>query len=35
MFEKLYYNLFKLLTKVKTNDNPGFNAYLGISFFNA
>jgi hypothetical protein len=33
LFKELYYWLYELLKKVKTNDNPGFNAYLGISFF--
>lgn len=33
MFKELYYRLYELLKKVKTNDNPGFNAFIGISFF--
>ncbi|OJU51545.1 MAG: hypothetical protein BGN96_07915 [Bacteroidales bacterium 45-6] len=33
MFRELYYWLYELLKKVKTNDNPGFNAFLGISSF--
>lgn len=33
MVKKLYYILYELLRKVKTNDNPGFNAFIGISFF--
>jgi hypothetical protein len=33
MFKELYYRLYELLNKVKTNDNPGFNAFIGISFF--
>jgi hypothetical protein len=33
MFNELYYSLYEVLKKVKTNDNPGFNAYLGISSF--
>lgn len=33
MFRELYYLLIQTLKKVKTNDNPAFNAYIGISFF--
>jgi hypothetical protein len=33
MFRELYYWLYELLKKIKTNDNPGFNAFIGISFF--
>ena len=33
MFRELYYWLHELLKKIKTNDNPGFNAFIGISFF--
>jgi hypothetical protein len=33
MFKELYYWLHELLNKTKTNDNPGFNAFIGISFF--
>jgi len=33
MFKELYYWLHELLKKIKTNDNPGFNAFIGISFF--
>lgn len=33
LFKELYYWLYELLKKVKTNDNPDFSAYLGISFF--
>lgn len=33
MFKEFYYWLYELLKKIKTNDNPEFNAYLGISSF--
>ena len=33
MFEELYYRLIELLKQLKTNDNPSFNAFIGISFF--
>jgi len=33
MFKELYFHLYGSLKKVKTNDNPGFNAFIGISFF--
>jgi hypothetical protein len=33
MFKELYYWLYELLKKIKSNDNPGFNAFIGISFF--
>jgi len=33
MFKELYYWLQELLKKIKTNDNPEFNAYIGITFF--
>lgn len=33
MFRELYYWLYELLKKIKTNDNPEFNAFIGISFF--
>jgi Na+/H+ antiporter NhaD/arsenite permease-like protein len=31
MFSELYYWLYTILKKIKTNDNPEFNAFLGIS----
>jgi hypothetical protein len=33
VFKKLYFGLSELLEKVRTNDNPYFNAFIGISFF--
>jgi hypothetical protein len=33
MFKELYYRLHKLLKKLNINDNPEFNAFIGISFF--
>lgn len=33
MLGQLYYWMYHYLTKVKTNDQPFFNAYLGITFF--
>jgi len=33
MFSELYFWLYEYLKKVKTNENPGFNAFIGISFF--
>ena len=33
MFKELYYRLYELLKKVKTNDNPGFMCgILGYKF---
>ncbi len=33
MFAELYYWTYSILKKIKTNDNPEFNAFLGISSF--
>lgn len=33
MVNELYYWLYEYLKKIKTNDNPAFNAFIGISFF--
>jgi len=33
MFTELYYWTYSILKKIKTNDNPEFNAFLGISSF--
>ena len=33
MFTELYYWIYRVLKKIPTNDNPEFNAFLGISFF--
>jgi hypothetical protein len=33
MLAQLYYWMCQYLKKVKTNDQPFFNAYLGITFF--
>ena len=33
MFKTLYYSLIEVLSSIRSNDNPPFNAYLGISFF--
>ena len=33
MFKELYYSLILTLSRSETNDNPTFNAFIGISFF--
>jgi hypothetical protein len=33
MFAELYYWTYSILKNIKTNDNPEFNAFLGISSF--
>jgi len=33
MFKTLYYSLIDILSSIRSNDNPLFNAYVGISFF--